>query len=181
MIEQAVTILRQGGVIAYPTEAVYGLGCDPQQPGAVKRILELKQRPADKGLILVAADFTQLEPWLLPLSAEVRQRVLGSWPGPLTWLCPVQEHVSSLLRGQHASLAVRVSDHPVIKELCTVFGGAIISTSANRRDAPPARTAQEVREIFSDSIDMVVEGALGDIDRPTEIRDALTNAIIRPA
>lgn len=181
MIEQAVTILKQGGVIAYPTEAVYGLGCDPHQLEAVQRILELKQRPTEKGLILVAADIAQLEEWLLPLGDDIRQRILASWPGPVTWLCPAPSEVSTLLRGKHTSLAVRVSDHPQVQALCRAFGGAIVSTSANISDQPAALNAQEVKTIFGSRVDLVLEGELGKSERPTEIRDALTNAIIRPA
>lgn len=181
MIDQAVAVLKKGGVIAYPTEAVFGLGCDPNQPAAIQRLLELKQRPAEKGLILVAAEMAQLEPWLLPLDEDIRKRMLASWPGPVTWLCPVPESVSLLLRGQHQSLAVRVSAHPTVQALCRAFGGAIISTSANISDQPAARSAKAVRDIFVDKLDMIVEGELGESERPTEIRDALTNNIIRSA
>ncbi|MDH5178913.1 MAG: L-threonylcarbamoyladenylate synthase [Gammaproteobacteria bacterium] len=180
-IAQATSILQQGGVIAYPTEAVYGLGCDPNRLDAVQRILDLKQRPAEKGLILVAADFSQLEAWLLPLEPAIRQRVLAAWPGPVTWLCPVRPEVSPLVRGTHATLAVRVSAHPLVQSLCKAFGGPLISTSANISDQPAARSAAEVQTIFGEQLDLIVEGELGESARPTEIRDALTNTIIRSA
>ncbi len=180
-IARAVNALQHGGVIAYPTESVFGLGCDPDNPAAVRRILELKHRPAEKGLILIAASFPPLQKYLLPLGDDLQQRVFATWPGPYTWLWPVQDGVSSLLRGQYASLAVRVSAHPVVVALCDAWGGAIVSTSANPLGLPPARNAVEVREYFDDKLDVIIEAEVGGSAQPTEIRDAVTNRIIRPA
>lgn len=180
-LHRAIIALRKSGVIAYPTEAVYGLGCNPQDLNAVQRILQLKQRPAHKGLILIAADFGQLQPWLLPLDQATEQRVMATWPGPVTWLLPVKPEVSTLIRGDHDTLAVRVTAHPLCQQLCRLSGHALISTSANLSDQPPARSAQAVREQFADQLDYILDGPLGVQAQPTEIRDARTGDIIRPA
>ena len=180
-IQQAVDALRQGGVIAYPTEAVFGLGCDPLNDDAVKRIIALKGRDANKGLILIAASFSQLEPYIKELDQQTQQELLNSWPGPVTWIVPANESVSSSLRGKHTSLAVRVTDHPLVQQLCNSFDGAIVSTSANPAGEQPARNEQEVKNYFEDKLDYILAGETGGLDKPTEIRDALSKEFIRPA
>lgn len=178
-IRQAAHVSRAGGVIAYPTEAVYGLGCDPLDPEAVHHILELKGRMASKGLILVAADFNQLEPYLEPLPRNMQAEAEASWPGPVTWLLPARAEVPEWLRGEHDTLAVRVSAHPVVAALCRAFDGPLVSTSANRSGRAPARSALAVRRIFRDDVDYILHGPLGGLDRPTEIRDGATGRVVR--
>ena len=180
-LQQAIHCVQQGGVLAYPTEAVYGLGCNPQQLAAVQRILELKQRPAHKGLILIAADWAQLSTWLQPLSAEVQARVMADYAYPITWLLPAATHVSPLIRGAHDSLAVRLTQHPTSRLLCQALGYPLISTSANRSHDAPARSAAEVRAYFADTLDYILDAPLGSANQPSEIRDALSNQLIRPA
>lgn len=180
-INQAVKLLQQGNIIAYPTEAVYGLGCDPDNLEAVSKLLQLKQRPKNKGLILVAAEYAQLMPYLQPLANDIREKIFASWPGPVTWLIPVKPQVSELLCGEHSSLAVRVSAHPVVRELCLQFGKALVSTSANLAGHEPARTATEVQQQFGDKIACIVDGETNPDAKPSEIRDAITNKIIRAA
>ncbi|MBP8284057.1 MAG: Sua5/YciO/YrdC/YwlC family protein, partial [Chromatiaceae bacterium] len=109
--------IKAGGVVAYPTEAVYGLGCDPWNGEATRRILTLKQRPESKGLILIAAAIQQLTPFVELLEAERMEAILASWPGPHTWLLPARPEVPSWLRGEHATLAVRVTAHPLAAAL----------------------------------------------------------------
>lgn len=179
-LEDAVLILRQGGLIAYPTEAVFGLGCDPTNEAALARLLQLKQRPAHKGLILIAAELEQLSTtYIATLSPEVLGRILPTWPGPYTWLLPVQSTVSPLLRGSHASLAVRISAHPVCQALCQQFGAPIVSTSANPTHQAPARSLATLTEYFADQIDLALDLPLGHQQNPSEIRDALTGQLIR--
>jgi L-threonylcarbamoyladenylate synthase len=180
-LHQAVRMLRAGGVIAYPTEAVYGLGCDPLQGAAVQRLLALKQRPADKGLILIASAWEQLQPFLLPLTSAQRQRLFRTWPGPHTWTLPCRPEVPYWLRGTHASLAVRITAHPVAAALCAAWGGALVSTSANRSGLPPARSALRVRQQFGDELDYLLPGALGGLARPTAIRDGISGKTLRDA
>ena len=183
-IDQAVKVLRQGGVIAYPTEAVYGLGCDPQNLSAVKNILALKNREKEKGLILVASDLEQFKPYISPLDQSIEEKLVKSWRDSnkaITWLVPVKDSVSVYLKGQFDSLAIRVSKHPVVKELCEKFGGAIVSTSANIATQESARTSEQVKQIFENEIDFIVEGETNLNAQPSEIRDALTDEIIRTA
>jgi L-threonylcarbamoyladenylate synthase len=172
--------LLAGGIVAYPTEAVYGLGCDPLNPQAVMRLLALKQRPWHKGLILLASHREQLKPYLQSLDAETEQRLSQSWPGPVTWLLPARAEVPRWLRGKHDTLAVRVTAHPLAAALCEVFGGPIVSTSANLAGHEPARNPLTVRRALGSRVDYILHGGLGDLAQPTEIRDAATGRVIRP-
>lgn len=179
-VDQAVQAIRQGGLVACPTEAVWGLSCDPGNEQAVARLLALKQRPRDKGLILIADSLDQLRPWLAPLDPELEQLVTPSWPGPATWLLPAAPETPRWLRGNHDTLAVRVTAHPLCRRLCQLFGGPIVSSSANLAGAAPARTEQEVLGYFSGQLDAIVSGETGGLSQPTPIRDARTGKIVRP-
>jgi L-threonylcarbamoyladenylate synthase len=168
-----------GGIIAYPTEAVFGLGCNPLDAAAVLRLLLLKQRDIDQGLILVAADRIQLEDFVEFPGGKTGKTIEASWPGPVTWLVPAQAWVPYWLTGNHDTLAVRVSDHPVVQALCREFAGPLVSTSANLHGHRPARNALQVRRAFGDQIDYLVSGQTGKLAKPTEIRDALSGKIVR--
>ncbi len=179
-LREAVRILHAGGVIAYPTEAVYGLGCDPQDAAAVERVLKLKRRPVEKGLILIAADIAQLEAYV-NLNPALHPQVAGSWPGPTTWLLPAGPRARSWLTGGRDTLAVRVTAHPQAAELCRAFRGPLVSTSANPGGRRPARTALEVRVRFgARALDLILAGKTGPQKNPTEIRDARSGSILRP-
>ena len=183
-LDQAIIVLQHGGIIAYPTEAVYGLGCDPENLSAVTKLLVIKQRKKEKGLILVAANFEQLKPYLLPLEKDIEEKLLKSWQDshrPTSWLVPAKKEVSDYLKGRFDTLAVRVSKHPIVKELCEMFNGAIISTSANISGQESTRTAEQVKQIFENKIDFILDGKTDLNAQPSEIRDALTNKIIRTA
>lgn len=170
-LKEAVRCLNSGGVIAYPTEAVWGLGCDPYDRDAVMKLLALKRRPEHKGLILVAACESQIEPLLSGLNAEQRQMLSETWPGPNTWILPdPKNRVPTWVKGRFTEVAVRVSAHPLVKALCTVYNGPIVSTSANRSTADPARTKLKVNAYFGSELDFVLDGELGGLDRPTTIR-----------
>jgi L-threonylcarbamoyladenylate synthase len=178
---QAVAILRQGGVIAYPTEAVWGLGCDPHDEAAVTRLLRIKQRPVDKGLIVVAAELDPLRP-LLDLSALSPARLaaaLASWPGPHTWILPAAASAPPWITGAHHGIAVRISAHPVVAALCRAWGGALVSTSANLGGEPPARQRAELDPNLLAALDGVVGGDTGGLAQPTPIRDAASGEILR--
>lgn len=178
-LDAAVTALRAGGVIAYPTEGVWGLGCDPDNDEALAHLLRLKQRDPAKGLILVAASIEQFAPWLEGLAPELHAPLAASWPGPNTWLVPDNGRSRALVRGAHDCVALRVSDHQRVAALCRAFGGPIVSTSANRASEPSAMSAAEVREIFGDELDAIVEGELGGLDRPSTIRDLRSGRVLR--
>lgn len=178
-LSEAIAALKAGGVIAYPTEAVWGLGCDPGNEAAVLELLAMKRREMAKGLILVAADVAQIESYLRLLTAEQRARVIAKWPGPFTWVVPVDAEVPAWLRGEHTSLALRVSAHPLVRELCTEFGGPLVSTSANIAGDPPARTRDELATLFGSRLAAITPGELGGDAKPTEICDAVTGDVLR--
>ena len=177
----AVALLRDGGVLAYPTEAVFGLGCDPHQHGAFERLFELKRRPPNQGVLLIAADFAQLERYIdFSLVPEaILQRVQASWPGPHTWIFPRSAAVPGWVAGTHAGIAVRVTAHAPTVSLCRAFGGALVSTSANPHGQPAARSAQQVVDYFGDALDGLLEAPLGGLASPSSIHDALTGVMIR--
>lgn len=172
--------LRQGAVIAYPTEAVFGLGCDPDSESAVMDLLALKQRPVEKGLILIAADYQQLQPYLddRQLNEEQKETMFSSWPGPVTWVVPASVATPGWLTGRFSSIAVRVSNHPDVQQICRVFGKPLVSTSANLTGLPPCRTASEVLQQFGDAFP-VLHSETGGRNNPSEIRDVLTGELIR--
>ena len=180
-IEGAVALLRAGGVLAYPTEAVFGLGCDPQDLAAFERVFALKQRPADQGVLLIAADFDQVERYIAldQVPEGCLQQARASWPGPHTWIFPRSATVPPWIAGRHEGIALRVTAHEPAAALCRAFGGALVSTSANPHGQPPARSVQEVIGYFGDALDGVFAAPLGEASQPTTIRDAVTGAIIR--
>ncbi|CAN5133135.1 Sua5/YciO/YrdC/YwlC family protein [soil metagenome] len=180
-IRRACRALLDGGLIAYPTEAVYGIGCRPDSEAAVLRLAELKKRSLRAGFILVAASPDQLAPYMAALDARIEQRMRASWPGPMTWVVPASPQAPWWITGSRDTIAVRVPAHPICRHLCDEFGAAIVSTSANLAGRPPARTALGTRRRFGARIDVIVSGEVGGATGPTEIRDALTNTVLRPS
>lgn len=180
-LDSAVVALQAGGVIAYPTEAVWGLGCDPANREAVHTLLQLKQRPEAKGMILVAAELEQLQGWaVLHDLPDARQReVLASWPGANTWILPAGPLAPSWVTGEHCGLAVRISAHPLVVDLCRAWGGPLVSTSANLAGEPPARTREELDPRLLALLHGWVDGRTGGLAQPTPIRDALTGQVLR--
>jgi L-threonylcarbamoyladenylate synthase len=178
--KQAIVAVNQGKVIAYPTEAVWGLGCDPFNAEAVKTLLKLKKRPVEKGLILVVASYAQLEP-LLAESVTLEQRELIQRPRakPTTWLVPFKpDKVPRWISGEHDTVAVRISAHSMVKALCEEAGGPIVSTSANPQGCQPAREAFQVQRYFKNQV-QICRGRIGNSAQASTIKDLLTGAIIR--
>lgn len=180
-LDEAAAAVRAGGVVAYPTEAVYGLGCDPSNEHAVLRILRLKRRDTSLGVLLIAASVEQLAPFIAPFTPDIAARVLPTWPGPETWVVPASGQAPAWLRGAHAGIAVRVTAHAPAAELCRAAGMPLVSTSANRHGAAPARNAGEVRTAFRNEVDCILDAPCGAQQGPTRIRDALTGAVLRPS
>jgi L-threonylcarbamoyladenylate synthase len=180
-VDAAATLMRNGGVLAYPTEAVYGLGCDPHNRTAFERLFALKQRPPTQGVLLIAADFAQVERYidLASVPADVLAQVRESWPGPNTWIFPRSAAVPDWVAGAHAGIALRVTAHEPAAALCRAYGAALVSTSANPHGEPPARTAQVAADYFGPTLDGLLDAPVGGQERPTVIRDALSGAIIR--
>ncbi|NNF15596.1 MAG: threonylcarbamoyl-AMP synthase [Gammaproteobacteria bacterium] len=177
-ISVAVNTLRSGGIIAYPTESVFGLGCDPFNSAALDRLLELKQRPAQAGLILIAGSFDQAMRYIRRSRSLSWKKIQASWPGPTTWVVPAA-NVHPMVTGGRRTVAMRVPDHPVCQALCNTFGGAIVSTSANITGRKPITTPLQLRKTFGQELDGIVNGALGGQQRPSQIIDAETNNILR--
>jgi L-threonylcarbamoyladenylate synthase len=178
-IDDAARVIVNGGVVAYPTESVYGLGCLPNDIAALERILAIKRRDARKGLIVIAADIEQLAPLALLPAGEIEAQMRAGWPGPVTWVVSARAGIPPHLTGGRATLAVRVSAHPLVQQLCRRCGSALVSTSANRSGHRPARSALAVRRTLGREVDFVLAGPLGTSSRPTEIRDAATGRILR--
>ena len=179
----AVQQLRDGAVIAYATEAVFGLGCDPDNESAVLSLLAIKQRPIEKGLILVAANWQQLTPYIncTLIPPERLATALSSWPGPHTWVMPSASHTPKWLTGQFDSLAVRVSAHPQVQQLCLEYGKPLVSTSANLTGMLPCRTVGEVATQLAGRVQTILPGTVGGATNPSQIRDVMTGAVLRPA
>ena len=174
-------LLRGGGVIAYPTETVYGLGCDPLNAAAIMTILTLKQRDIGKGLILIGSDIAHLAPYVAPDQQRLLPLLERKQATPTTWLVPAHPDTPRWITGDRASIALRMTRHPIAARLCRDLGGALVSTSANPGGRPPARSALQVRRYFSDTLDYIVTGDSGLSGTPSEIRDAASGAIIRNA
>ncbi|MFT5788424.1 MAG: L-threonylcarbamoyladenylate synthase [Shewanella sp.] len=174
-------LIEQGGIIAYPTEAVYGLGCDPDNDAAINQLLRIKQRPWQKGLILVAGNYQQLQPYIdeSQLSAEQLAFVHSKWPGPFTFIMPIRPGLSKLLSGTFDSIAVRVTSHAGVKALCAAINKPIVSTSANLSGQEPALSPLAVQQQFEGVIDGLVIGELGSQSAPSTIIDAKSGNIIR--
>ncbi|MCB1666933.1 MAG: Sua5/YciO/YrdC/YwlC family protein [Pseudomonadales bacterium] len=179
-VQLAAQALRAGAVVGYPTEAVWGLGCDPFCLSAVARILAMKRRDASMGLILIAASVSQLEPFLKGLTESQRLQLAASWPGPNTWLIPDNGTAPGWITGGRSTLAVRVTDHPLAAALCKAFGGPLVSTSANPHGLPPAKSALKLKSYFRGSVDDLLPGQVGSAAKPTRIRDLITGDTIRP-
>lgn len=168
-LQQAIARLKAGGIIAYPTEGVWGLGCLWTDEAAIKEILRLKQRPLEKGMIILCAQLSDIEMHLLQLTPEQRQQVEQQTLQPVTWVLPCKLSVPISVRGQHTSIAVRFSRHPQVQALCAKVG-PIISTSANPTGLAAAMSASEVRHYFNDQLNYILPGELGGFSKPSEIR-----------
>lgn len=178
-LQLAVNKLIDGEVIAYPTEAVWGLGCDPWKYDAVAEILRLKRREESKGLILIAANIAQMQPFLTRLSDAEMEQLEQGWPGPRTFLVPHNGLAPEWIRGRFDSVALRVTDHPLVCRLCEAFGGPIVSTSANPAGLREAKSLLDIRRYFGGESIHVLPGKLGGRNRPSEIRDLRHNRLIR--
>jgi L-threonylcarbamoyladenylate synthase len=171
--------LKRGGLIAYPTESCYGLGCDPRNPAALKRLIRIKGRSAAKGLLLIADRFRRLQPFIRPLSPGKLAQIRRTWPGPVTWVVPASPACPPALTGGRATIAVRVTAHPAAARLCRLLGMALVSTSANKSGRKPAKTAAECRRIFGARV-RVIAGRIGQRRRPSTLIDLATGTILRP-
>lgn len=176
-LSEAKRLIQKGGILAYPTEAVYGLGCNAFNEQAVQRILHLKQRASSKGFIVLIHCWEQLGQFIAPIKDTQLEKVQATWPGPVTWIFPKAENIPTYLSGDHASIAIRMSQHPIAHALCEEI--PIVSTSANRTTQPPARLAETVFMDFNTEIDGIVEGSVGPEINPTQIFDVVSGQRFR--
>jgi L-threonylcarbamoyladenylate synthase len=182
-LSNALNALRTQAVIAYPTESVFGLGCDPDCDIAIQKILDLKQRPAHKGLILIAANIEQLADYadFSSLNETQLASIQNTWPGPFTWVVPVHKNLSKLISGDFNSVAVRVSAHPVVQKLCSEFGKPIISTSANLSGLEACVNSTQVKQMFVGNplLKTTIEAEVSGLDNPSQIHNAITGQRLR--
>ncbi len=178
-LQDATAALKAGGVIAYPSESVFGLGCLPSRLDAVQRLLTIKGRDQSKGFILVGRQLDDFSPWIAPLSAEQQTRITAPTPRPTTWLVPADSETSPLLTGGSSRIAIRISDHPVIQSLCAQLQQAIISTSANFSGETPARQADKIDANLAAQLDFIVDAPCGQETRPSRICDLASGEILR--
>ena len=178
----AENTFRQGGIIAYPTEAVFGLGCDPDNTTAIEKLLNIKKRSADKGLILLAASFEQLLPYIdeSKISAKEREVIISRWPNGVTQLLPKRADLPSLLSGIFNTIAVRVTDQEDVVKLCNAVGKPIVSTSANLSGQLPAKNWHDIPALLTEQIDCTIKGETLGYMQPSKIIDAFTGKTIRP-
>ena len=175
--EKAAAALKSGGVIAYPTEGVFGLGCLPERLDAVTKILRIKQRDPSKGLILIAANAAQFDGWIkLPANESLPDPEPGS---PVTWIVPDGDKANKLIRGDNREIAVRITTNPIAKAICETVDSPIVSTSANLSGGPIVANATELAEQFGNLVDYVVAGECGPASGPSEIRHLETGAVLR--
>ncbi|MFV9998127.1 MAG: Sua5/YciO/YrdC/YwlC family protein [Arsenophonus endosymbiont of Dermacentor nuttalli] len=172
--------LNEGKIIAYPTEAVFGLGCDPDNEKAVRQLLFLKQRSWEKGLILIAGDYEQLTPYIdeNKLTNSQKEMMFSTGSVPITWVVSARKNIPKWLTGKFDSLAVRITNFELIKKLCFLYGKPLISTSANLHGLSPCRTKEEVIAQFDGQVS-ILAGSVGGYKNPSEIRDILTGRLYR--
>jgi L-threonylcarbamoyladenylate synthase len=179
LIKKSSEVLRNNGVIAYPTEAIYGLGCDIYSESAIKRILDMKQRPSNKGLIIVASSWQQVSHLTTSINHENLTRIMESWPSHTTWVFPASPKSPKLITGAHDSIAIRITNHPIVSAICEEFSGPIVSTSANIQAQQPARTSDDTIKVFGNKIDFVYPGVIKGNNSPSKIIDATTLKVLR--
>ncbi|MDH4234710.1 MAG: Sua5/YciO/YrdC/YwlC family protein [Gallionella sp.] len=170
--------LKRGGLIAYPTESCYGLGCDPDNRTAVLRLLKLKQRPQHKGLIVIASNYRQVARYLQPLAPAQQQQLIAAGAQAVTYLMPARHSAPRWLRGSHDTLAVRITAHRQAAQLCKSVNSALVSTSANLSGQRPARTYAQCLRLFGRKV-WVLPGRVGKRKKPSTIRTWASDKIIR--
>jgi tRNA threonylcarbamoyl adenosine modification protein (Sua5/YciO/YrdC/YwlC family) len=175
----ASTIIRNGGLVACPTESIFGLDCDPNNNDAIKKLIRIKNRSFNKGFILAASSLNQLQPFISTLTNQQKEKILQINNLPITWIVPAKKDINPNLSGGRETIAIRVTQHPILQQLCDSLCSALISTSANPSDMPPAKSVVQVQEYFGTNVDYIIDGELGECKNPSEIRDLLTDEVIR--
>jgi L-threonylcarbamoyladenylate synthase len=170
-IAAAVTILRAGGLVAFPTETVYGLGADARNPAAIRRLFAAKGRPADHPVIVHLASADAMPEWTSRIPPAARDLAATFWPGPLTLVLPRAPHVLDLVTGGQETVALRVPSHPVAHALLAAFGDGIVAPSANRFGRLSTTHAAHVRDELGDAVDLILDGGPADVGVESTIVD----------
>ncbi len=178
-IKQAVATVNHGGVLVYPTEGVFGIGCDYRNEMAVNKVLQLKQRPVSKGLILIASHIQHVLPLIQPAERGHLARALKTWPGHATWVFPATALTPRWITGAHDSVAVRVSNHPTVKALCDQLNHALVSTSANISGQVTPENCQQIQTSWGDEVDYYLDLPLGQQTQPSTIKLASNGQVLR--
>lgn len=177
-LDNAVSHMQEGGIVAVPTESVYGFSCDPSNINSIKRLIKLKKRSLDKGFILIAVNFRQLDEYIYPLNDSLKQKI--NVTENVTWVVPAKPNISNLITGKfHNTVAIRITRHTVLKELLKRFGKALISTSANISGQLPTKDMQVIKNTFSHEDIFILKGNMGSLLQPTKMYDAINNTILR--
>ena len=177
-INQAANIIKNGGLIAYPTETVYGLGADPHNAEAIQKIFTAKGRAEDKGIILLIRGVDDLSTLVHTVSPTAQILIEVFWPGPLTLVFRANRDLSPALRGGRDTIALRHSSSSVASRLLFALGGPLTSTSANRSTEPPARSACEVENALGDHLDLILDGGPSDTTLPSTLVDVSSDRVI---
>ncbi len=177
-LDLAVKTLQTGGIIAYPTESVFGLGCDASNLKAIERLLSIKQRSYKKGFIVLVSDIRYALPLLSPLSSVQIDKIDQTSVRATTWLINKRSDLSPLLVGEHQKLAVRVTDNPIAKKLCELFAKPIISTSCNLNAKSTSSHVSYIRNKMILKVDQIVSGRCSG-QPPSQIIDLDSGVVIR--
>ena len=177
-LKLAARHIHAGNIIAYPTESVIGLGCNPLNESAVNRLLSIKNRSVDKGLILIASDIEQLFPFI-EITQQQFEKLSKDQGKPTTWLVQASAFAPAWITGRHHKIAVRLTKHQTARQLCEITGYPLVSTSANRSGHKPAKTLLRTKQYFSDLVNFYLAGNIEGYKKPSEIRDLESDKIIR--
>lgn len=178
-VTEAIAVIKSGGIIAYPTEAVFGLGCNPFDEQAVLKLLALKKRSVKQGLILIASNIRQILPLIQPKTPNDLARALKTWPGHHTWVFPKSKLVPAWVSGDHNTIAIRVSSHPIVKQLCDELDQPLISTSANLSKQDNLNSIKHIKSTFNDKIQFYIDAPVGNEKQASPICDAHTFQTLR--
>ncbi len=170
-LERAVRILRDGGLVAFPTETVYGLGADAENRDALRRLYAVKRRPAEHPVIVHLARAEQLDDWAVEISPDARTLAAACWPGPLTLVVRRAVRVPDEVTGGLDTVGIRVPGHPLALELLSAFGGGLAAPSANRFGRVSPTTAAAVRDELGDDVSLVLDGGASRVGVESTIVD----------
>jgi L-threonylcarbamoyladenylate synthase len=181
-VRRAAQILRAGGLVAFPTETVYGLGADASNPEAIRKLYAVKRRPADHPVIVHFADGEKAFAWAREVPAAARKLAERFWPGPLTLILKRSALAKDFITGGQDTVGLRVPSHPVAHELLVTFGGAIAAPSANRFGLVSPTTAAHVRDDLGSDVELVLEGGASEVGIESTILDlsGVTPVLLRP-